>query len=77
MHSQHWMYSSIVPLIATMYKKNQGTTYVALHEGYGVHRTHQDGSAFMWYQPCQRRKYTILVNIFLKMCDKKLVIHTE
>ena len=30
---------------------------------YGVHRTHQDGSSFMWRQPCQRCKYTTLVDI--------------
>ena len=25
---------------------------------YGVHRTRQDGSSFMWHQPCQHCKYT-------------------
>ena len=30
---------------------------------YGVHRTHQDGSSFMWHQPCQRCKYTTSVDI--------------
>ena len=30
---------------------------------YGVHRTHRDGSSFMWHQPCQRCKYTALVDI--------------
>ena len=30
---------------------------------YGVHRTCQDGSSFMWHQPCQRCKYTISVDI--------------
>ena len=30
---------------------------------YGVHRTCQDGSSFMWHQSCQRGKYTTLVNI--------------
>ena len=30
---------------------------------YGVHRTHWDGSRFMWHQPCQHCKYTTLVDI--------------
>ena len=30
---------------------------------YGVHRTCRDGSSFLWHQPCQRCKYTTLVNI--------------
>ena len=30
---------------------------------YGVHRTHRDGSSFMWHQPCQRCKYTTSVDI--------------
>ena len=30
---------------------------------YGVHRTRRDGSSFMWHQPCQRCKYTTLVDI--------------
>ena len=30
---------------------------------YGVHRTHRDGSSFMWHQPCQRCKYTTSVEI--------------
>ena len=29
----------------------------------GVHRTCRDGSSFMLHQPCQRCKYTILVDI--------------
>ena len=29
----------------------------------GVHRTRRDGSSFMWHQPCQRCKYTTLVDI--------------
>ena len=29
---------------------------------YGVHRTRQDGSSFMWHQPCQHCKYTTLVD---------------
>ena len=30
---------------------------------YGVHRMCQDGSSFMWHQPCQCCKYTTLVDI--------------
>ena len=30
---------------------------------YGVHITHQDGSSFMWHQPCHRCKYTTSVDI--------------
>ena len=30
---------------------------------YGVHRTCADGCSFMWHQPCQRCKYTTLVDI--------------
>ena len=30
---------------------------------YGVNRTHQDSSSFMWHQPCQRCKYTTSVDI--------------
>ena len=30
---------------------------------YGVHRTRRDGSRFLWYQPCQRCKYTTSVDI--------------
>ena len=30
---------------------------------YGVHRMRQDGSSFMWHQPCQRCKYTTSVDI--------------
>ena len=30
---------------------------------YGVHRTHPDGSSFMWHQPCQCFKHTTLVDI--------------
>ena len=30
---------------------------------YGVHKTHWDGSSFMWHQPCQCRKYTTSVDI--------------
>ena len=30
---------------------------------HGVHRTHWDSSSFMWHQPCQRCKYTTLVDI--------------
>ena len=29
---------------------------------YGVHRTHREGSSFMWHQQCQRCKYTTLVD---------------
>ena len=29
----------------------------------GVHRTRWDGSSFMRHQPCQRRMYTVLVDI--------------
>ena len=29
----------------------------------GVHRMRQDGSSFMWHQPCQRCKYTTSVDI--------------
>ena len=36
---------------------------------YGVHRTCWDGSSFMWHQPCQRCKYTTLVDI--KKCAIK------
>ena len=30
---------------------------------HGVHRTHWDGSSFMWHQPCQCCKYTTSVDI--------------
>ena len=30
---------------------------------YGVHRTHRNGSSFLWHQPCQRCKYTTSVDI--------------
>ena len=30
---------------------------------YGVHRTHRDGSSFMWHQPCQCCKYSASVDI--------------
>ena len=30
---------------------------------HGVHRTRRGGSRFMWLQPCQRCKYTTLVDI--------------
>ena len=30
---------------------------------YGVHRTRQDGSSFMWHQPCQHCKHTTSVDI--------------
>ena len=30
---------------------------------YDVHRMRWDGSSFMWHQPCQRCKYTTLVDI--------------
>ena len=45
---------------------------------YGVHRTHWDGSSFMWHQPCQCCRYTTLVDLlyFLK-CYKKLFTHAE
>ena len=43
---------------------------------YGVHRTRRDGSSFMWRQPCQRCKYTTLVDI-LKTHYKKLFTHVE
>ena len=42
---------------------------------YGVHRTHQDGSSFMWHQLCQRCKHTTLVNI--EMCYINLFTHVE
>ena len=38
----------------------------------------QDGSSFMWHQPCQCCKYTTLVDISSKMHYKlKLVTHIE
>ena len=43
---------------------------------YGVHRMCQDSSSFMWSQPCQRCKYTTLVDI-QKRAIKKLVTHVE
>ena len=30
---------------------------------YGVHKTHWDGSSFMWHQSCQCRKYPTLADI--------------
>ena len=40
---------------------------------YGVHRTCQDGSSFLWHQPCQRCKYTTSVIFFflsaIKSCS--------
>ena len=50
---------------------------------YGVHRMRRDGSSFMWQQPCQRCKYTTLVNIKRQNKRKqttrykKLVTHAE
>ena len=41
---------------------------------YGVHRMRQDGSSFLWHQPCQRCKYTTLVDI-QKTHYKKLFTH--
>ena len=49
--------------------------YVALHEVawlYGV----QDSSSFVWHQPCQRCKYTTLVDN-KKTCYQKLVTQVE
>ena len=49
--------------------------YVALHEVawlYGV----QDSSSFVWHQPCQRCKYTTLVDN-QKTCYQKLVTQVE
>ena len=43
---------------------------------YGVHRTRRDGSSSMWHQPCQRCKYTTLVDI-QKRAKKKLFTHVE
>ena len=56
--------------------------YVALHEVtwlYGVHRTHPDGSNFMWHQPCQRCQYTTSVDIQQQQQKryKKLFTHVE
>ena len=34
-----------------------------VHGCYGVHRKRRDGSSFMWHQPCQRCKYTTLLDI--------------
>ena len=42
---------------------------------YGVHRTHRDGSSFMWRQPCPRCKYTTSVDI-QKRAIKKEAIHS-
>ena len=47
---------------------------------YGVHRTHRDGSSFMWHQPCQRCKYTTSVDIKTKQKNtryKKLFTRVE
>ena len=41
----------------------------------GVHRTHRDGSSFLWHQPCQHCKYTTSVDI--QTHYKKLFIHVE
>ena len=37
---------------------------------YGIHRTCRDGSSLLWHQPCQRCKYTTLVDIFKKRAIK-------
>ena len=53
-------------------------TYVALHEVTWsmvvgcTQNLRRDDSSFMWHQPCQRHKYTTLVDI-----QKKLVTHVE
>ena len=44
---------------------------------YGVHRTRQDGSSFMWHQPCQRCKYTTLVDIQKRTIKSYTVTHVE
>ena len=41
---------------------------------YGVHNMHQDGSSFMWHQPCQRCKYPTSVDTE-KRRYKELVNH--
>ena len=38
---------------------------------YKVYATHWDGSRFMWYQPCQCHKYTILVDIQKRAIKKE------
>ena len=43
---------------------------------YGVHRTRQDGSSFMWHQPCHRCKYSTSVDI-QKRAVKKLLTHAK
>ena len=43
---------------------------------HGVHRTCQDGSSFMWHQPCQRCKYTTSMDI-QKHAINNPVIHVE
>ena len=56
--------------------------YVALHEVtwcmvvWCTQKLHQDGSSFMWHQPCRRCKYTTSVNI-KKRALKKLVTLVE
>ena len=45
---------------------------------YSVHRTRQDGSRFMWHQPCQRCKYTTSVDIQKRAIKlEKLFTHVE
>ena len=56
--------------------------HVALHEVtwcmvvWCTQNLRRDGSSFMWHQPCQRYKYTTLVDI-QKTSYKKLVTHVE
>ena len=57
--------------------------YVALHEVTGcmvvwcTQDLHRDGCSFMWHQPCQRCKYTTLVDIKKEEEAIKLVTHAE
>ena len=44
---------------------------------YGVHRTRWDGSSFTWHQPCQRCKYTLLVDSAKKAIHSCRIIICE
>ena len=45
---------------------------------YGLHRMRQDGSSFMWHQPCQRCKYTTSVAIQKRAMEGySLFIHSH
>ena len=59
-------------------------TYEALHEVtwcmvvWCTQNLRRDGSSFMWYQPCQRCKYTTSVDIQQQQKHTiKLVTHAE